>query len=151
MPSLLRDFLRKAENHKTQSAGCRDLIASTPSALKLVQTENARVDLCTRNGEIHRLICFLHLLPQFDRVHTSYQLMTGRELERSSGQAGRCGRQLELAVRGRLAGADRGFRLRAHTRAWWECARPDWIRRFIRGSAEDAKFGASRGVITTQP
>jgi hypothetical protein len=28
-----------------------------------------------------------------------------------------------------------------------ECARPDWIRRFIRGSAEDAKFEENREVI----
>jgi hypothetical protein len=32
-----------------------------------------------------------------------------------------------------------------------ECARPDWIRRFIRGSAEDAKFEESRDPSSTQP
>jgi hypothetical protein len=62
-------------------------------------------------------------------------------------QTGRCKRQrkigvpqLETAVGGRNEIEDA-------SRVWWECARPDWTRRFIRGLAEDAKFELSRGVI----
>jgi hypothetical protein len=67
--------------------------------------------------------------------------------KRSSSQTGRCKRQrkigvpqLETAVGGRNEIEDA-------SRVWWECARPDWTRRFIRGLAEDAKFELSRGVI----
>jgi hypothetical protein len=57
-------------------AGSRGLAASLRPAPKPVQSGNAFADLCTEIGDIHKLTRILHLLPQFERVHTPIQLVT---------------------------------------------------------------------------
>ena len=57
-------------------SGCLADRMTFPICTETDRFRSTRVDFCTMHGEIHRLIIFLHLLPQFDQVHTPYQLMT---------------------------------------------------------------------------